>query len=287
MRAVHPEDLAKFHDQYLEAFKRRETFQAVFRLRHRSGEYRWVVEIGKPFNDMDGRFAGYIGTCLDITEQITAEDRIRASLEEKEVLLKEIHHRVKNNLQVISSLLSLQAGSSQDPETLRLLRESHTRVKSIALIHEKLYQSPNLTQVDIQHYIRSLTEYLCTSYGLDPEKIRLRLDLEQAYLGIGTAIPCGLIINELVSNALKHAFPGDREGEIYVGLHRKGDGEYALVVKDNGIGLPEDLDFPHANTLGMELVGSLVEQLDGRACWSTCSGTNVCISFPVPPNSPC
>ncbi len=283
MQAAHPEDLTRYLRSYLEAFSRRELFQVVFRLRHRSGEFRWVITIGKPFYDLDGRFAGYIGSCIDIDERISAEERVRASLQEKEVLLKEIHHRVKNNLQVISSLLSLQAGSSQDPGTLRLLRESQTRVTTMALIHEKLYQSADLAQIDFRYYVRSLAEYLYTTYGIDPERIRLRLDMEEIYLGIGTAIPCGLIINELMSNALKHAFPGEKEGEIYLGLHKEETGELALVVRDNGIGLPDGFDLPHAQTLGMELVSSLVNQLDGRMVWSTSNGTYIQILIPASP----
>jgi PAS domain S-box-containing protein len=199
----------------------------------------------------------------DITDRKQAEEQIKASLKEKEVLLKEIHHRVKNNLQIVSSLLYLQSRKTSDDQVLCVLRESQTRVRSMALIHEKLYQCDDLANINLGDYIRSLTSYLLNSYGVASHMVKLKINVESAPLGLDRAIPCGLIINELVSNALKYAFPQGRRGEIFVNLLRDGDGKLVLTVKDDGVGLPEDLDIADTPSLGLQLVNTLVKQLDG------------------------
>ena len=199
----------------------------------------------------------------DITDRKRAEEQIRASLKEKEVLLKEIHHRVKNNLQIVSSLLYLQSRKTSDDQVLTVLKESQTRVRSMALIHEKLYQCDDLANINLGDYIRSLTSYLFNSYGVASHMVKLRINVDSAPLGLDRAIPCGLIINELVSNALKYAFPNGRKGEILVDLLRHGDGTLVLTVKDNGIGLPDGLDITDTPSLGLQLVNTLVRQLDG------------------------
>jgi len=199
----------------------------------------------------------------DITDRKQAEEQIKSSLKEKEVLLKEIHHRVKNNLQIVSSLLYLQSRKTSDDQVLSVLRESQTRVRSMALIHEKLYQCGDLANINLGDYIRSLTSYLLNSYGVASHMVNLKINVESAPLGLDRAIPCGLIINELVSNALKYAFPQGRRGEIFVNLLRDGDDKLVLMVKDNGIGLPEGLDVTDTPSLGLQLVSTLVKQLDG------------------------
>ena len=199
----------------------------------------------------------------DITDRKQAEEQIKASLKEKEVLLKEIHHRVKNNLQIVSSLLYLQSRKTSDDQVLSVLRESQTRVRSMALIHEKLYQCDDLANINLADYIRSLTSYLLNSYGVASHMVKLSVNVETAPLGLDRAIPCGLIINELVSNALKYAFPQGRRGEILVDLLCDGGGKLILTVKDNGVGLPEDMDIDDTPSLGLQLVNTLVRQLDG------------------------
>jgi PAS domain S-box-containing protein len=198
----------------------------------------------------------------DITERKQADDNIKASLREKEVLLKEVHHRVKNNLQVISSLLNLQSAYVKDREALEMFKESQNRVRSMALIHEKLYQSEDLARIDIAGYIRDLVTSLFRSYGASAAAIKLNIDARDIFLDINTSIPCGLIINELVSNSLKHAFPDGREGEIKITMHHINENKIELIVSDNGIGFPEDIDFRSTESLGLQLVISLVEQLD-------------------------
>ncbi len=207
--------------------------------------------------------SAFLTLARDITDRKRAEEQIKASLKEKEVLLKEIHHRVKNNLQIVSSLLYLQSRKTSDDQILSVLRESQTRVRSMALIHEKLYQCDDLANINLEDYIRSLTSYLLNSYGVASHMVRLSINVESAPLGLDRAIPCGLIINELVSNALKYAFPQGRKGEILVDLLCDRDGKLALTVKDDGVGLPEDVDIADTPSLGLQLVNTLVKQLDG------------------------
>ncbi|MFN2108821.1 MAG: histidine kinase N-terminal 7TM domain-containing protein [Anaerolineae bacterium] len=197
----------------------------------------------------------------EITERAQAEAKIKASLKEKEILLQEIHHRVKNNLQVISSLLNLQSQGIQDEKTLEVFQESQNRIRSMALIHEKLYRSSDLARVDFAEYIRNLASFLIRSYK--SRAVRLDLQAADIYLSIDDAVPCGLIVNELISNALKHAFVDGREGEICVMMQQLADRQVRLVVRDNGVGLPKDVDYMNTGSLGLQLVTMLVEQLDG------------------------
>jgi PAS domain S-box-containing protein len=215
----------------------------------------------------------------DITERKLTEDKIKASLREKEVLLKEVHHRVKNNLQVISSLLNLQSRYVKDRQALEMFKESQSRVRSMALIHEKLYQSEDLARIDIAGYIRDLISSLFRSYGASAAAIKVKTDVHDILLDINAAIPCGLIINELVSNCLKHAFPDGRGGKLVTELRSDNDKHCSLIVSDNGIGFPEDIDFRNTESLGMQLVITLVEQLDGSIELDRSSGTAFRIRF--------
>jgi predicted ATPase/two-component sensor histidine kinase/tRNA A-37 threonylcarbamoyl transferase component Bud32 len=207
-----------------------------------------------------------------VDEMKKAREQIKASLEEKEVLLKEIHHRVKNNLQVISSLLRLESMHIKDKQGLEIFKESQNRVRSMALIHEKLYQSKDFTRIDFAEYTRNLTTYLFRSYAIYPQTITSEINVDDVSLGIDMAIPCGLIINELVSNCLQHGFPRGGKGKIHVELRLDKDlpvrdtetGErFTLIVSDNGVGFPKDLDFRNTETLGLQLVITLVKQLKG------------------------
>ncbi|MDO5836257.1 MAG: PAS domain S-box protein [Methanobacterium sp.] len=207
-----------------------------------------------------------------------AEEKIEKSLKEKEMLLKEIHHRVKNNLSVISSLLNLQSNYIKDKEDLELFRESQTRAKSMALIHERLYQSQDLKRIDFSDYIKTLASDLFRTYVVDPERINLKMDLDTILLDINTSIPLGLILNELLSNAMKYAFPNDEKGEISIKLRSK-DHQYVLIVSDNGVGLPPAIDFDKIDSLGLQLVYSLTNQIDGSLELDREHGTKYTIQF--------
>src|ERR1700737_3830376 len=220
-----------------------------------------------------------------VTESKLAEEAIRASaqqleasLREKEILLREIHHRVKNNLQVISSLLRLQSAHIRDPSMLEMFNESRNRVLSMALVHEKLYQSPDLCQVDFSEYPHSLTALLIRSSGPRAAHITLKTQLEKVSLNVDVAVPLGLIINELVSNCLKHAFPRGR-GEARIEFRRQQEGRIQLTVADDGVGFPSHLDFRNTDTLGMQLVHTLSQQIGGSIELHSNEGTEFRISF--------
>ncbi|MBN3880264.1 PAS domain S-box protein [Nostoc sp. JL23] len=215
----------------------------------------------------------------DITEQKQAEEKIKASLKEKEVLLKEIHHRVKNNLGIVSSLLQMQCRRTQDPVVTAILRDSQNRIASIALVHEKLYRSEDLADIDFAQYIPDLTTHLFDSYNVSSSQIKLNIQVDNASLDIETAIPCGLIINELVSNALKYAFVGNRGGKIEVKFYQKSESNLILIIKDNGVGLPENFDSKKTKTLGITLVQGLVKQLRGKLEIDSQQGTEFKITF--------
>jgi two-component sensor histidine kinase len=207
-----------------------------------------------------------------------------ASLQEKEVLLKEIHHRVKNNLQVISSLLNLQSAHVEDPQATEIFQDSQNRIRSMALVHEKLYQSQDLARVDLAEYIRNLATYLFRAYSANATGVTLDIQADDVFLTIDTAVPCGLILNELISNALKHAFPDGQAGEICVKLHANGDHQVTLSVADTGVGLPKDLDLNTTTSLGLQLVHTLADQLDGHIELNGTRGTEFNITFAISEN---
>ncbi len=214
----------------------------------------------------------------DITERKKMEEKIQLSLEEKEMLLREIHHRVKNNLMIISSLLNLQSRYIKDKEILSVFRDSQNRARSMALIHDRLYQSSHLKSIDIGDYIRTLASDLFRTYATDSERIRLNFNVEEAMIDINTMIPVGLIVNELLSNCLKHAFPNDRSGQIDIGFHYNHP-KYRLTVTDNGVGFPENIDYKNTKSLGLRLVNILTDQIDGDIELKRDEGTQFSIEF--------
>ncbi len=249
-------------------------------IRRTDGTQRIVLWNSANIYADDGRtLIATIAQGTDITERKYAEDSIKASLREKEVLLKEIHHRVKNNLQVVSSLLNLQLKRIEDKEAVEMLREGRDRIRAMALIHEALYGSENLSGVDFTGYVRTLAERLFRSYGISSDTVALEIAASEAVLGIDTAIPCGLIINELVSNSLKHAFPNGRKGKIRINLHSEGNNRFLLTVSDNGIGFPADVDFRSTESLGLQLVCTLIDQLEGTIELHREQGTEFRIAF--------
>jgi two-component sensor histidine kinase len=215
--------------------------------------------------------------------EIRVEERtaqLKDSLKEKEILLREIHHRVKNNMQVISGLLTLQEEFSKDEKFIEMIKESQNRIDSMALIHEKLYRSENLSKIDFKEYVEDLVKGLFDSYGITESKIGLKVYGENIYMGIDVAIPCGLIINELVSNSLKHAFPEGKKGQIEIILNSIGEDMIELLVRDNGVGIPEGIDFRKTDSLGLHIVNILVEhQLHGEITMNKDKGTEFMIRF--------
>jgi two-component sensor histidine kinase len=218
---------------------------------------------------------------VEIGERQKAQAHAETSLREKELLLQEIHHRVKNNMQIVASLLRLQSRRLNDAKTQEILNDSRSRIGAMSLIHETLYKPSNLTSVSLREYIKELGLNLFDFYGVDPDRITLVTDVVSISLNIETATPCGLIINELVTNSLKYAFPDDRQGVITITMKRNEDGSgYLLYIADNGIGLPEDLDIRRTDSLGLQLVVNLTEsQLQGRIEVQRDQGTAFLIAF--------
>ncbi|MUH00862.1 PAS domain S-box protein [Scytonema sp. UIC 10036] len=278
LESVHPEDKERCFLTRTTAFDARLCFKMEYRLRRKDGEYRWILDTGIPHYRSNNIFAGYIGSCVDITEHKQAEEQIQASLLEKDVLLKEIYHRVKNNLQVISSLLNLQSEYIKDKDDLEIFQQSQMRIESMALIHQKLYQSQDLARIDFGEYIRDLVASLFSSYEVNTNVISLTVNVERVLLSLDAAIPCGLIITELVSNSLKYAFPKGRTGEISIQLQAENN-ILNLRVCDNGVGLPAEVDLKNTTSLGLQLVDALTNQLSGDIKINYTNGVEVKITF--------
>ncbi len=242
----------------------------------RTGDLSLRVPV-EPFTEV-GQIAEHYNWVMDALQKESA--KTENSLKEKEMLLREIHHRVKNNLQVISSLISLQSRYRKDDQAIEMAKESQNRIKVMALIHEKLYRSKDFANVEFNDYIKNLVNGLFTSYKVSSSRIVLKMDIENISLGIDTAINSGLIVNELVTNCLKHAFPEGRDGEIRISLCTLNDGEMELVVSDNGVGMPESLDIKKAESLGLRLITNLTERsLHGRVNINRENGTEFRIIF--------
>ena len=235
--------------------------------------------IKAPVHDENGRIAKLVGISRDITAQKEAQRALETALAEKNILLKEVHHRVKNNMQVISSLLSLQSRYLKHPGDVEIFKESQRRIRSMALIHEMLYQSKSLSRIEFGGYINKLMETLRGTLDFTRGRIAYRQEIEEVPLDIQTAIPCGFIVNELFSNALKHAFPGERRGEIFVGLRRAPDDSIVLTVQDDGVGLPPGADLKSFDSMGMQLVMMLVGQIDGTIRAEQDQGTRFVLVF--------
>jgi len=253
----------------------------------RNGETRLINWSNTVYRNAQKQIMGVTSLGADITERKQAEQQIKTSLQEKEVLLKEIHHRVKNNLQIISSLLALQADSINDDGVRHALNDSRSRIKSMALVHERLYRSENLAHIDAKTYLETVVRHVFSIYRHPHTNPALNFDIDDIMLNLDTAIPCGLIINELVSNALKYAFPAFKNGatpaaagQICINLHRlENERQYQLVVSDNGIGLPPHLNLEEAPTLGLKLVRILTEQLDSQLTLNNEAGVTYTINF--------
>ncbi|MEA3277735.1 MAG: histidine kinase dimerization/phosphoacceptor domain -containing protein [Pseudomonadota bacterium] len=241
-----------------------------------------AVRTHKAWSDDDIRLLRLVGEILaHALARKSAEERLQHSLQEKEVLLREIHHRVKNNMQVIHSLLYLQVNAIRDrvdPVALEAFRQSQTRIKSMATIHDRLYRSKDLTEIDFEDYLHALIPDLLQLYNIG-DRVRTDIEAKNTRLDIDTAIPCGLIVNELVANSLEHAFPGRRRGRIDIVLKHRAAGLLELTVADDGVGLPPGYDWRSTATLGLQLVNDLVDQLDGEAMLDTGEGTRFDIRF--------
>ena len=264
-RVIHCEDRDRVVSEWFALAKAGQQHADEFRVVNREGGVMWVNARTAPIVSDLGELMGHTGTVEDITKQKQAEEQIKASLREKEALLKEIHHRVKNNLQIISSLIYLQAQRIEDPKVRQIFEDSQSRISSMALVHDNLYRSQNLSRINLSEYIQTLTASLFYTYRIQPDLVQLKVKVDDDVLvSSDKAIPCGLVLNELMTNALKHGFSDGKTGEIAVTLEKVSSRQIHLTVENNGNRLPDTFELKTIQSMGLRLVHGLVNQLQGH-----------------------
>jgi len=279
MKRLSPEDAERTKNDWIETVRTGGFWDYEYRIFDKAQTEHFVLSRGSPLHDSTGKITSFVGIHLDITDRRQYENQLEQSLREKEVIIKEVHHRVKNNMQVISGFLQLQSNYIRDPESAEKLNECQRRVRSMALVHEKLYQSRHLGFINVAEYIRTLVAELQEAYVVQAD-IRFEVEVDTVNINLDTAIPCGLIINELLTNALKYAFKERSSGTVAISLHLSPDHRFTLQVSDDGIGLPAKFDLGSTATLGMQLVQVLVRQLGGEIAIVSRNGTSFVITFP-------
>jgi len=278
---VHPDDLPRALEANRSCIEDgQDLLEVEYRMRAKNGDWRWIYARGKCVErDAQGRGTRLVGTHVDMTDRRTTEEQLKRNLAEKEVLLREVHHRVKNNLNIISSLLNLQSSMIRSPaDAMSAFENSRDRIMAMSLVHEKLYQSADYAQVNMHEYVGTLASQLMVAYG-QGRPIRLAFDAPGVFLDVNTSIPCGLIMNEIMTNAFKYAFPDNREGTISIALHSSAEGLVELHIADDGVGMPADVVVERADSLGLTLVRLLVEQLGGTMRVDRGRGTSFHIEF--------
>jgi PAS domain S-box-containing protein len=279
---VHPEDLDRVGREVQEySASGKDRFLQEYRIVTKDGGVRYVDDRTVVERNAAGQILYYQGIVFDITERKRAEEALRSSIAEKESLIKEVHHRVKNNLQVISSLLNLQFRQVKNADFRSFLQDTQSRIRSMALLHEILYRSDNFAKIDFPQYVKSVCTHLARSYGSDARNIRLKLEVAAVALSLDQAITAGLIITELVANSFKHAFPSRSGGEILVELQATGEHHHVLRVSDNGVGFPAETNPESTESLGLLLVRNLSRQMDGQITVASEQGAVFQIVFPT------
>lgn len=277
-KRIHPDDLNMVLSTINEGLRTGKEYTVEHRIIIKNNEIKYIRGIGQAIVNQNNKVIGLKGTGQDITTEQEGKEKIKKSLLEKEILLKEIHHRVKNNLQVISSILNLQAGMLNDEFTLNVLRDSQSRIRCMSLVHELLYNSLDFSNINFADYTSNIVQSVFRSYSFPSNKVELKLEVINLYLDLDIAISCGLIINELVTNAFKYAFNDSIKGVLTI-IVSKTDNNVKLIVADNGKGFPEGLDFTKTESLGMNLVLSLVSQIDGKIKLDNTNGARFEIDF--------
>lgn len=255
--------------------KEQSPYEVIFK--RKDGRIFYIDLTKEPLKDLDGNNRGFVITLIDMTKHILAESKAQESLKEKNMLIKEVHHRVKNSLQIISSIINLQAYYLTDPVSQGIFSELKTRLRSISLVHEKLYQSDNIKEIRLDNYILELINFIKDSYNLEKHKITFSYNIDPIFFEMDRAVHVGLIITEAITNSIKYAFP-QKEGEIRLVLKQEGD-KLKLIIKDNGIGLPENLNIHEAETLGLQLINSISQQMNGKIKITNKNGTEIQIIF--------
>lgn len=251
-------------------------------LNFNDGLVHWINSTLTPIYDENGTLKKFVLVDTDITSAKMMQDQIKSSLKEKDVLLKEIHHRVKNNLQIIISLLNLQSDYIKDEQTLKAVTDGQNRVRSMALVHEKFYQSEELSEIDFNDYAGKLLRFLVQSYGSDKHPVTTLITGDTVSLDMDTAMPCGLLLNEIISNSYKYAFVDGREGKIEINFQKTGSNVISMRISDNGVGFPTDFSIDKSETLGMQLINALTSQIDGEVKFESNQGASFTITFSYP-----
>jgi len=276
-----PDDRKRINAQLEEHFsKGGGRIYMEYRFRHRNGQLRWAGDLATFFMDKEGKPVCGIGSVRDITVYREALEQLETSVQEKEALIREIYHRTKNNMQVICSLLIMQSANIGDEQTIWILKDVECRIRSMALVHEKLYKSGNLSNINLGEYISELAALLARSYKISEDKISIKIDADNVITLLDIAVPCGLMLNELITNVFKHAFPGHRCGEMILILKRNADGYLELTVSDNGVGVREDFDFNGQGRIGLKIIQAIgEEQLQGKVLFTSNNGLKCTVRF--------
>jgi PAS domain S-box-containing protein len=288
---LHPDDFERCMERWKQSLETGEIYEIEYRLRRADGVYRWHLGQAVPYRDESGQIVRWFGSCTDIHEQKTEQDRLEAevqirtealrrSLLERETLLKEVHHRVKNNLQVISSLLRMQAELLSDRRAAAALKDGERRVLAMSLIHEWLYRDQHMDSVNFGQYAQTLVTEIFRATGARSRNIAHRLEMADVRLTVDRAIPCGLILNELVTNVIKYAYAPGSSGDVVIRLQEQPSGVIRLVVADSGVGLPPDFDLQGTKSLGLQIVSILTRQIAGDLRVDTSAGTSFVLEFP-------
>ena len=278
---IHPDDQENVDKTVQEAVKRNDHFELEYRIITADNQIKNVLERGIGIFSKEGHLLHLEGFISDITARKQAQLQLQNELMEKEVLLKEVHHRVKNNLQIIISLLNMQSNQNEDPYIKDAFSECISRIHSMSLVHEKMYRSTSFAKIDFKEYISSISKQIFNSNKVS-SKIKYQLQLEDIYLELNKAIPCGLVLNELITNAFKHAFPGEKEGKLLIKINQDKEKNCIITIKDNGIGIPPAIDYQSSESMGFILIRVLTKQLDGHLqLKSSKKGTEFKITFPL------
>jgi PAS domain S-box-containing protein len=279
LEGIHPEDLKQALDIQSEATELKRGFVRYFRLLASDQKYRWVKDTGAPLFHKAGTFLGYAGSSMDWNGDHQEKELLQKSIEERETLVRESHHRMKNHLQILSALFAIQSENVSNNHVMQILQNCQNRVRIITLLQQKLFENPVLDGIDFSEYVHELSQMILDSLENDGQKISLDIDVEPVNLNPDKIIPCGLILNELITNSFKYAFPEQKRGKIGIHFYSRNQ-HHILEISDSGIGLSEETDIGHAPTLGLKLVSILTRQLGGEIQISNNRGTNVLISFP-------
>ncbi len=273
-----PNSLRKMYSYFIKTISGQKVQIQEIEIFTRSGK-RKTVEILGSLLKKNEKPVGVITVIRDITERKKTEEQLKKTLKEKEILMREIHHRVKNNMQIMLSLLRLQSRQLKNREALEVLGVWRNRIRTIALIHEKLYRSEDMTRINFKDYVQALVFSLFNAFEAKESDIQIKVKVKDVFLDINTAIPLGQIINELISNAIMHAFPGKRKGQICLDMHAENKDQYILIISDNGVGIKENANFKNPHTLGFQLVNDLVDQVSGSIELDGRDGTSFRIIF--------